>query len=505
MKNIVFILVALLMLGVGVTLLPFGCSRNDSENSSGKNTKYHCPMHPTVVSDKPGDCPVCGMRLVSMEEQKPPSQSTTPKPVVKTARFHCPMHPTVVSDKPGDCPICGMKLVQMDGDKHETAATQKTGTMYRSTMHPNEVSAKPGKDSMDMEMEAFEVTEKGTSSVPGLAAVSLMPDARQRMGLTLGTVKKRPLSRNIRTSARISADETRLFRVTTKVEGWVDKLFVSVSGQAVRKGDPLLTIYSPQLVSAQQEYLSALQAAGTLSASPGGDAAEGAKSLMNSARQRLQLWDVSDEQITRLEKTHQVEKTLTLYSPASGFVMEKDILAGQKIMPGEPLMVVADLSVVWGDADIYESDLPYVKVGMPMNLTLSYWPGKTFSGEVSFLSPSLDKETRTLKIRIEIPNPEFLLKLEMYADAKLDYPLGEKLVAPEAAIMRTGERNYVFRDNGEGKLIPVVVNVGVRSAGYYEIISGLNEGDRVVTSANFLVDSESSMRAALESMAGEQP
>lgn len=504
MKKNLFMLGALLILGAGVTFLPTACSRSDSGHSAGKTTKYHCPMHPTVVSDKPGDCPVCGMRLVSMEDQKPPAPTTESKPAVKAAKFHCPMHPTVVSDKPGDCPICGMKLVQINGDKNETTS-QKTRTMYRSTMNPNEVSAKPGKDSMGMEMEAFEVTDNGAPSVPGLAAVSLMPDARQRMGLTLGTVEKRLLARSIRTSAKISADETRLFRVTTKVEGWVDKLFVSVSGQTVHKGDPLLTIYSPQLVSAQQEYLSVFQAASTLSAGTGGDAAEGAKSLVNAARQRLQLWDVSDEQITRLEKTQQIEKTLTLYAPASGFVTEKDVLAGQKIMPGDPLMIVTDLSVVWGDADIYESDLPYVNVGMPMNLTLSYWPGKTFGGKVSFLSPSLDKETRTLKIRIEIPNPEFLLKVEMYADAKLDYPLGEKLVAPEAAIMRTGERNYVFRDNGEGKLIPVVVNVGIRSAGYYEIISGLNEGDRVVTSANFLVDSESSMRAALESMAGEQP
>lgn len=417
------------------------------------------------------------------------------------------MHPTVVSDKPGDCPICGMRLVPIEesGKRKAESEEQKPPavkkTMYRSTMNPNEVSDKPGKDSMGMEMEVFKVTTGDAAAVPGLAAVSLTPDARQRMGLTLGTVQKRAMARNIRTSARIVADETRLFRVTTKVEGWVGKLLVSVNGQAVRKGDPLLTIYSPQLVSAQQEYLSALQAAGALAAGASGDAAEGARTLMDSARQRLQLWDVSDEQIARLEKTRQAEKTLTLYAPASGFVMEKAVLAGQKIMPGDPLMVVADLSVVWGDADIYESDLPYVKMGMPMDLTLPYWPDKTFSGKVSFLSPSLDPESRTLKIRLEIPNPELLLKLEMYADASLSYPLGEKLVAPEAAIMRTGERNYAFRDSGDGKLVPVKVSIGVRSDGYYEIRLGLNEGDRVVTSANFLVDSESSMRAALEALA----
>jgi Cu(I)/Ag(I) efflux system membrane fusion protein len=317
------------------------------------------------------------------------------------------------------------------------------------------------------------------------------------MGLTLGTVEKRVLTRDVRTSARIVADETRISMVTTKVEGWVEKLFVSVTGQSVRKGDPLLAIYSPQLVSAQQEYLSLLPAAG--------DVSESAKPLIASARQRLQLWDVSEEQITKLEKTRQVEKTLTLYAPAGGFVTEKNVLAGQKIMPGDSLMVVTDLSVVWGDADIYESDLPYVQMGMPMDLALPYWPGKAFSGKVSFLSPSLNRETRTLKIRLEIPNPESLLKLEMYADARLNYSLGEKPAVPETAVMRTGERDYAFRDSGDGKLIPSEVKLGVRANGYYEVLSGLNAGDRVVTSANFLVDSESSMRAALEALSEGNP
>jgi RND family efflux transporter MFP subunit len=369
-------------------------------------------------------------------------------------------------------------------------------------MNPNEISDRPGKDSMGMEMEPLEVTEGPESNVAGLAPVRITPDARQRMGLTLGTVEKRALARNIRTSARIVPDETRLFGVTTKVEGWVERLFISVTGQAVRKGDPLFSVYSPQLVSAQQEYLSAMQVADKLASGSEGDASGTGKSLLDSARQRLQLWDVSDEQIDRLEKSWQVEKTLTLYAPASGFVTEKNVIAGQKIMPGEQLMVVADLSVVWGDADIYESDLPYVKTGMPMELTLPYWRDKTFRGRVGFLSPSLDHETRTLKIRLEIPNPGLLLKPDMYADASLSFSLGERLVAPEAAIMLTGERSYAFLDTGDGTLVPVEVKLGARGNGYYEVLSGLEEGDRVVTSANFLVDSESSMRAALEAVAG---
>ncbi len=416
MKSL-YMLVFMVFAGASVLVLPAGCNKSGSDHPSGKTAQYHCPMHPSVVSDHAGDCPVCGMRLVPMDQS----------------------------------------------------------------------------------------TQAGGSSVPGLAAVTIAPDARQRMGLTLGLVQKRLMVRSVRSPARIVADETRLFRVTTKVEGWVDKLHVSVNGQSLRKGDPLLTIYSPQLVSAQQEYLSALQSAGALAAGAGTDATEGARRLMDSARQRLQHWDVSDGQIARLEKTRQVEKTLTLYAPAGGFVTEKSVLPGQKIMPGDSLMVVADLSLVWGDADVYESDLPYIQVGMPMELTLPYWPGKLFSGKVSFVAPSLDRETRTLKIRLEIPNPENLLKLEMYADARLSYPLGERLAAPETAIMRTGDRCYAFRESGNGKLLPVEIKVGARNDGYYEILSGLSEGDQVVTSANFLVDSESSMRAALDAVSGARP
>ncbi len=416
MKNHLFRLMVLLSLGAGLAFLPGGCARNNSPQASGKH-----------------------------------------------AGFHCPMHPSVMSGKPGDCPICGMKLVPLEGI---TVGTNRT------------------------------------SAVPDRAAVSLAPEVRQRMGLTLGTVEKRMVSRHIRTSARIVADETRLVRVTTKVEGWVDKLLVSVTGQAVHKGDPLLTLYSPQLVSAQQEYLNALQAASSLAAGTSGEAVEGARRLMDSARQRLLLWDIGNDQIDRLEKTRLVEKTMTLVAPSDGFVMEKTVLAGQKIMPGDSLLVVADLSVVWGEADLYEIDLPYVKTGMPLSISLPYWPEKTFRGNVSFLAPALDRETRTLKIRLEIPNPELLLKLEMYADARLDYSLGECRVAPESAILRTGERSYAFVDSGAGKLTPVEVKVGGLNDGAYEIRSGLNAGDRVVTSATFLVDSESSMRAALEALTG---
>ncbi len=464
----IYVPVAILILGLAVALAFFALNGGRSristsgvERADAGATKYQCPMHPAIISDEPGDCPICGMRLVPMEE-------TVSQPKVPVKKI-----------------------------------------MYRSTMNPNEVSDKPGKDSMGMEMvpfEAGEITGIGSdgirSTVPGLSAISVGPEERSRMGLTLGTVTRRPITREVRTSARIVADETRLWRVTTKTEGWVDKLFVNFTGQEVAKGDPLLTIYSPELVSAQEEYLAASRAKERVAASTEPHAVSSAATLLESARRRLELWDISSDQIDRLERTGQVEKYLTLHAPAMGVVIEKNVLAGAKLMPGEPLMVVADLSVVWGDADIYSSDLSYVRIGMPLELTFPYLPGAVYEGKVIFVSPTLDPETRTMKARLEIPNPNLRLKPDMFGDAKLRYELGERLAIPESAVMWGGEHVYAFRNAGDGHIIPTEILVGPRGDGYYELLGGLAEGDEVITGANFLVDSESSLKAALETMAG---
>jgi Cu(I)/Ag(I) efflux system membrane fusion protein len=387
----------------------------------------------------------------------------------KATKYFCPMHPTVTSDKPGECPICHMRLVPIGS--HETMGERE------------DMTGKPS----------------------GRVTVTITPELRQKMGLTLGMVEKRALTRELRTSARIYADESRLHRVTVKLDGWVDELFVSVTEQPVRKGEPLLKIYSPELVAAQEEYLVALKTKEQLAAPVHhGETANSGDTLLAAARRRLQLLDLTEEQIAQLEKTRRVEKTVTLYSPVSGIVLKRDVQAGQKIMAGETLLAVADLSNVWADADIYQPDLPFVKIGTPVEITLPQWGEKVFAGKVSFVSQSLNPETRTARARLEIPNPELLLKPEMFAAARLRWELGEKLVVPEAALLRTGEHTYVFRDGGEGRLVPIEIKIGARGDGFYEVISGLSAGDRVVTSANFLVDSESAIKAALQSRGGSE-
>jgi multidrug efflux pump subunit AcrA (membrane-fusion protein) len=458
---------------------------------------YICPMHPQVTADNPGDCPICGMRLVKKEAEKPKPAAAADK---EAKVYICPMHPQITSTDPKyKCPICGMDLVLK---KTTGAAPSGKITKYRSTMNQNEVSDKPGKDSMGMDMVPFEVEATPTGTPSGLAAVTVSEFHRKHMGLTLGTVELRNIIKEVRTSARIVPDETRLYRITTKIDGYVEKLFVNVTGQEVKKGQPLLSIYSPELVSTQQELLTALPFAEQLSHSDHESISSSGKQFVEGARKRLKLWDISDAQIKRLEKTGQVEKFVTLYAPATGYVFEKTVLAGQKIMPGDPLLVLADLTTVWAEADIYESDLPYVKVGMPVTLTLSYWPEKSFQGEVSFLNPFLDPQTRTLKARLNIANPELLLKGDMYGDARLSYDLGQKLAVPETAVMQTGKRSYVFVAGDNDEIKPVEVMIGTRTEGYYELLSGLSAGDRVVISSNFLLDSESSLKAALQAITG---
>jgi Cu(I)/Ag(I) efflux system membrane fusion protein len=367
-----------------------------------------------------------------------------------------------------------------------------------------ETATKPGGTEMEemkgMTMEQIQKEGKVQEVAPG--TVQITPERQQLIGVKIGTVEMRPLEKVIRTVGRIDYDEKRIVMVSLKVGGWIEDLYVDFTGRFVRKGEPLLTIYSPELVSTQEEYLLALKAKKSLTKSPFPEVAGSGDSLAESAKRRLKLWDITDDEIKRLEESGQSKKTITLYAPFSGFVLEKAAYNGMNVMPGVALFKLADLSVVWLFADIYEYELPFIRLGQQASVQLSYIPGETFTGRAIYIYPSLNPETRTAKVRFEIPNPQGRLKPEMYANVEIKVHLGQKLAVPEGAIIDTGIRQLAVVDKGSGYFEPREVKVGAKVEGYYEVIKGLKAGERVVTSANFLIDSESKLKEAVGGMAG---
>jgi Cu(I)/Ag(I) efflux system membrane fusion protein len=362
--------------------------------------------------------------------------------------------------------------------------------------------AKKG-DEMNMEMkgltmESIEKEGKMQEVAPG--TVQITPEKQQLIGVKIGTVEMRPLKKVIRTVGRIEFDEKRLVTISTKIGGWVEDLYVDFTGKFVKQGDPLLTIYSPELVSTQEEYLIALRAKKDLMTSPFAEVSGSGNSLAESARRRLKLWDITDDQIKTLEETGQPKKTLTLYSPFSGIVLERAVSKGMNVMPGVALYKLGDLSVVWLLADIYEYELPFIRLDQQATIQLSYMPGEMFTGRAVYIYPYLDSNTRTAKVRFEFPNPHGKLKPEMYANVEIKVHMGQRLAVPEGAIIDTGIRQMAIIDKGSGYFEPREVKVGTKVDDYYEVISGLKAGERVVTSANFLIDSESKFKEAMGGM-----
>ena len=370
--------------------------------------------------------------------------------------------------------------------------------------HKEEVKQEAKKaDDMEMKGLTMESIQKGgkvQEVAPGTVQIS--PEKQQLIGVKFGIVEMRPLEKVIRTVGRIDYDEKRIVTVSPKIGGWIEDLYVDFTGRFVKQGEPLLTIYSPELVSTQEEYLIALRAKRDLSKSPFPEVAGSGDSLAESAKRRLKLWDINDDQIKALEESGQAKKTLTLYSPFSGFVLEKAAYKGMNVMSGVALFKLADLSVVWLIADVYEYELPFVRLGQQASVQLASMPGETFTGRAVYIYPSLNPETRTAKVRFELPNSHGKLKPEMYANVEIKVHLGQKLTVPESAIIDTGLRQLAIVDKGNGYFEPREVKVGSKMNNYYEVIKGLKAGERVVTSANFLIDSESKLKEAVGGMAG---
>jgi RND family efflux transporter MFP subunit len=285
-----------------------------------------------------------------------------------------------------------------------------------------------------------------------------------------------------------------------KVAGYIDKVYVDFVGQLVKKGQPLFTLYSPDLVSTQEEYLIAKRGNATLGNAPFQEISEGSQSLLQSAKERLKLWDISDEQIKQLDETGTVSKDLTFYSPITGFVTDRKVFPQTLVTPDTELYTVSDLSTVWADADVYEYEVPFVHLGQRVSLTLSYYPGKTYTGNISYVYPTVDPQTRTVKVRIQLPNPDFLLKPQMFADAQLRVDYGTKILVPEEAFLNSGIEQHVFVVHDGGMFEPRTVTVGPVLDGNAMILSGLKAGETIVVSGNFLIDSESGLKNAMSGM-----
>ncbi|MDK9706631.1 MAG: efflux RND transporter periplasmic adaptor subunit [Desulforhopalus sp.] len=414
-------------------------------------------------------------------------------------QYTCGMHPFIIRDEPGLCPICNMELTPVKPGttgSQPQAQTPATVKQWRSPMDPTYVRDAPGKDYMGHDL--VPVTEGGG----GDGAITIDPVTAQNMGVRTEPVVRRTLAKTVRTVGLMTYEEGRQFSVNSKIEGWIEKFFVNQEGQTIKKGQPLLAIYSPELVAAQQEYLLALRNSKKLSENPVPEVAESARRLLDAARTRLKYWDISDEQIAAIEKSGQTTKTLTLYSPHSGIVTVKKALEGMRVMAGEELLQISDISRIWINADIFEYELPWVKVGQTARVELPFAQGKVYTGRITYIYPYLKNETRTARARIELANPGFELKPDMYANVQIDTEgVSGALAIPSNAVLNSGAGQTVFVALEGGKFAPRPVTTGITDDnGFIHVQSGLAEGESVVVSAQFMLDSESSLREALRKM-----
>jgi membrane fusion protein, copper/silver efflux system len=367
---------------------------------------------------------------------------------------------------------------------------------YRNPMGLPDTSPVPKKDSMGMDYIPV-YADEGGGAVPGTVTIS--PERIQMLGVRTEAASLRSMAHIVRAVGTVAADERRIGVVNPKFEGWIEQLHVSTTGQAVRRGDALLEVYSPDLVLAQREYLVARSAAAEM-AQADAMARDNAKAIAAAALSRLKNWDISADQLARLQRTGVATRTLTLSAPIGGIVMEKPALQGLHFGAGDMLYRIVDLSTVWLLADVFEQDLAQIRPGQTATITVQAYPGRVFEGRVAFVYPTVNAQTRTAKVRIEVPNPDLLLKTDMYATVEIAAPAESAtvLVVPDSAVLDTGTKQTVLVDRGEGRFEPRMVKLGPRADGYVAVREGLRAGEKVVTGANFLIDAESNLRAALQ-------
>ena len=440
-----------------------------------------------------------GAGLVLSGCDRAPTVGPTEGATKEKTLYTCGMHPQVVQDHPGNCPICGMKLTPVrkqngieNTNRHSSAQSgERKIKYYKSTMAPGEARQTPGKDSMGMAMVPVYEDEAAAAESQTIA---IDPVTIQNMGIRSATVTRGPLRRTIRTVGVIDYNETTVGEVSTKFKGWIEKLYVNATGQLAMRGDPLFEIYSPDLYSAQVEYL--------LATSSPANAMPGTDGIRLSARTKLKFFDISDEQIAELEKMRQPRKTLRILAPQDGFVIEKNVVQGQMVDAGMKIYRLGDLGLVWVQADIYEQDLAYIKLGQEATVMLPYLPDREFRGRVTYIYPNVDEKTRTARVRMEFHNPGYFLKPGMFATVKVVSELEPSaLLIPDMAILRSGEKTTVFVALDGGKFDPRTVTLGPQAENDdYQVLSGVSEGERIVTSGQFMLDSESQLREAIQKM-----
>jgi membrane fusion protein, copper/silver efflux system len=435
---------------------------HDQQPTSSAEKKvlyWYDAMNPQHHYEKPGKAPD-GMDLVPLyADEAVPSRQGAKGPSSgerKILYWYDPMHPQYKAEKPGKAPDCGMDLVPKYAD------------------------------------------EQTASMAPG--SVMIAASKQQLIGVRTTEAKRESLVRDVRTTGQITADETKIAHVHVKINGFIEQVFVDYVGQLVKKGQPLFTLYSPDLVSTQEEYLIAKRGEKTLSTSEFSEVAQGSQSLLRSTRERLKLWDISNEQIKKLDETGEVSRTLTFYSPITGFVVDRKAFPQTSVTPDTELYTVSDFSTVWVNADIFEYEVPFVRVGQHAEMQLSYYPGKTWNGHVSFIYPTVDPTTRTVKVRMEFRNPDFQLKPQMFADVDLKINYGNQIVVPQEAVLDSGKEQRVFVAKGDGYFEPRHITTGAKLDGKVVVLSGLNAGETVVSSGNFLIDSESRLKGDMNSM-----
>jgi Cu(I)/Ag(I) efflux system membrane fusion protein/cobalt-zinc-cadmium efflux system membrane fusion protein len=455
-------LVTGVLVTVAVVISPMGRTLVPSRSEAGEQVRaaddglWTCPMHPEVIQDEPGSCPICNMDLVPLEIEADATRSTV------DAVWACPDHPDVIRESaPGECPIDGQPLVREASADHEGHANRQG------------------------------------------AVVRLDPAVVQRMNVTTETVRRHDLDRTLRTVGYLAYDQERMVTVTTKYPGYVERLHVRTVGQEIAAGQPLFEVYAPELVQTQQDLLSAIEYARSLEQAPP-ETRQRAEALVDAAKARLSHWDIGQDQIHRLIETGRPTRVLTVRAPASGLVMQlMHGLEGMRIQPGMDVIHIADIDALWLNVEVFEDQLTWVGVGARAEVSFTAFPDRTYSGTVRYVAPEVSESTRTVQLTLQVRNPRGDLRVGMYATVVF-HPTAvrDAIAVPTQSVLRTGQRSVVVIALGDGRFAPRDVELGVEVDRLVQITDGLDVGERIVTSAQFLIDSESNLREAIRRMSG---